>query len=162
MLRFFRCAGVGRSLLTSLHEVPSLDGAPPANVLLMSGTSWAGTAVGAHVLAPVKAILKSSPKERGALRRTSFRKIFIPGPDGKSLHLSGMRPDRRPKVLELMLEGLARPRGDQLQSDFEQELNLIGSARRKRLLVLVGSYEEARRGFQLLDTIPAGRERCAD
>ncbi|MEV1011545.1 hypothetical protein [Streptomyces sp. NPDC049881] len=154
VLRFFRCAGVGRSLLTSLHEVSSLDGAPPANVLLMSGTSWAGTAVGAHVLAPVKAILKSSPKERAALRRTSFRKIFIPGPDGKPLHLSGMRPDRRPKVLELMLEGLARPRGDQLQSDFEQELNLIGSARRKRLLVLVGSYEEARRGFQVLEAIP--------
>jgi hypothetical protein len=57
-------------------------------------------------------------------------------------------------VLELMLDGLARPREGHLQSDFEQELNLIGSAKRKRLLVLVGSYEEARRGFQLLNTIP--------
>ncbi|MFF5719873.1 signal recognition particle [Streptomyces buecherae] len=154
VLRFFRCAGVGRSLVTGLHEVASLDDGPSAHVLLMSGTSWAGTAAGAHVLAPVRAILKPSPKERRALHRTSFRKIFVPGPDGKPLHLSGMRPDRRPKVLELMLDGLARPREGQLQSDFEQELNLIGSAKRKRLLVLVGSYEEARRGFHLLNTIP--------
>ncbi|MEW2163470.1 signal recognition particle [Streptomyces sp. NPDC007084] len=154
VLRFFRCAGVGRSLVTGLHEVASLDDGPSTHVLLMSGTSWAGTAAGAHVLAPVRAVLKSSPKERGALRRTSFRKVFVPGPDGKPLHLSGMRPDRRPKVLELMLDGLARPREGQLQSDFEQELNLIGNAKRKRLLVLVGSYEEARRGFQLLNAIP--------
>ncbi|GGZ14321.1 hypothetical protein GCM10010387_03030 [Streptomyces inusitatus] len=154
VLRFFRCTGVGRSLVTGLHEVTSLDGGPTAHVLLMSGTSWAGTAAGAHVLAPVRAILKSSPKERAALSKTSFRKIFVPGPDGKPLHLSGMRPDRRPKVLELMLDGLARPRDGQLQSDFEQELNLIGNAGRKRLLVLVGSYEEARRAFQFLNAIP--------
>ncbi|BBA99013.1 hypothetical protein RVR_5462 [Actinacidiphila reveromycinica] len=154
VLRFFRCAGVGRSLVTGLHEVAALDGSPTAHVLLMSGTSWAGTAAGAHVLAPVRAILKSSPKERQALRRTSFRKLFIPGPDGKPLHLSGMRPDRRPKVLERMLDALARPREGQLKSDFEEELDLILSPKRKRLLVLVGSYEEGRRGFQLLDAIP--------
>src|SRR5256886_1889717 len=50
-LRFFRCAGVGRELLLNL---PSL-GADPANgrpgphVLLMSGTSWAGTSTRAHI-----------------------------------------------------------------------------------------------------------------
>ncbi|MEV0266940.1 signal recognition particle [Streptomyces sp. NPDC050617] len=154
VLRFFRCAGVGRSLVTGLHEVAALDGGPTAHVLLMSGTSWAGTAAGAHVLAPVRAILKPSPRERSALLCTSFRKIFVPGPDGKPLHLSGMRPDRRPKVLEWMLDGLARPRDGQFQSDFEQELDLIDNSKRKRLLVLVGSYEEARRGFQLLETVP--------
>ncbi|MFE2599610.1 signal recognition particle [Streptomyces sp. NPDC059396] len=154
VLRFFRCAGVGRSLVTGLHEVAALDGGPTTHVLLMSGTSWAGTAAGAHVVAPVRAILKSPLKERRALRRTSFRKLFVPGPDGKPLHLSGMRPDRRPKVLELMLDGLARPREGRHQSDFEEELSLIDSAKRKRLLVLVGSYEEARRGFQFLNQIP--------
>jgi hypothetical protein len=158
-LRFFRCAGVGRSLMTGLHEVAALDEGPTAHVLLMSGTSWAGTAAGAHVLAPVRAILKSSPKERRALRETSFRKIFVPGPDGKPLHLSGMRPDRRPKTLELMLDGLARPRQGRPICDFDEELNLIRSGGRKRLLVLVGSYDEARRGYDFLNGIPRWKNK---
>ncbi|MGW2598898.1 pPIWI_RE_Z domain-containing protein [Streptomyces klenkii] len=153
-LRFFRCTGVGRALLTGLHRVTDLDGGPTAHVLLMSGTSWAGTAAGAHVLAPVRAILRVSPKEQASLLRTTFRKIFVPGPDGRPLHLSGTRPDRRSKVLELMLDGLARPREGCFESSFEEELGLIQGANRKRLLLLVGSYDEARRAFEVLDDIP--------
>ncbi|MFH8346310.1 signal recognition particle [Streptomyces sp. NPDC018045] len=158
-LRFFRCTGVGRALLTGLHRVTALDDRPTAHVLLMSGTSWAGTAAGAHVLAPVRAILKISPKEQAALLRTTFRKVFVPGPDGRPLHLSGTRPDLRPKVLELILEGLARPREGQFESTLEEELRLITSARRKRLLLLVGSYDEARRAFEVLDAIPRWKGR---
>ncbi|WP_018547236.1 hypothetical protein [Streptomyces sp. LaPpAH-108] len=158
-LRFFRCTGVGRALLTELHRVSALDGSPTAHVLLMSGTSWAGTAAGAHVLAPVRAILKISSREQAALLGTTFRKVFVPGPDGRPLHLSGMRPDRRPKVLERMLDGLARPREGQFESTFEQELRLIKSSRRKRLLLLVGSYDEARRAFDVLDAIPRWKGR---
>ncbi|MET8828471.1 signal recognition particle [Streptomyces sp. NPDC004610] len=153
-LRFFRCTGVGRALLTGLHQVNALDGSPTPHVLLMSGTSWAGTAAGAHVLAPVGAILKASPRDQAALLRTTFRKVFVTGPDGKPLHLSGTRPDLRPKVLEHMLEGLARPREGALESTFEEELRLIGGRHRKRLLLLVGSYEEARRAFDVLNGMP--------
>ncbi|MGM9468460.1 signal recognition particle [Streptomyces murinus] len=158
-LRFFRCTGVGRALLTELHRIGALDGNPTAHVLLMSGTSWAGTAAGAHVLAPVRAILRVSPREHAALLRTTFRKVFVPGPDGRPLHLSGMRPDRRPKVLELMLDGLARPREGRFESTFEEELRLIGNSRRRRLLLLVGSYDEARRAFDVLDGIPRWKGR---
>ncbi|MEU6060340.1 signal recognition particle [Streptomyces sp. NPDC047097] len=158
-LRFFRCTGVGRALLTSLHQITALDSGPTTHVLLMSGTSWAGTAAGAHVMAPVRAILKISPKEHAALLRTTFRKVFLPGPDGRPLHLSGTRPDQRPKVLEWMLDGLARPREGQLESTFEEELRLIDSAHRKRLLLLVGSYDEARRAFDVLDGIPRWKGR---
>ncbi len=158
-LRFFRCTGVGRALLTGLHRITALDGSPTAHVLLMSGTSWAGTAAGAHVLAPVRAILKISPKEHRALLQTTFRKVFVPGPDGRPLHLSGTRPDLRPKVLELMLDGLARPREGQFESTLEEELRLIPSTRRKRLLLLVGSYDEARRAFEVLEGIPRWKGR---
>ncbi|AXI78775.1 signal recognition particle [Peterkaempfera bronchialis] len=154
VLRFFRCAGVGRSLLLGLHEMTGPGDTAPPHVLLMSGTSWAGTAAGAHVLAPVGAILKAPPRERRAIQQTTFRKLFLKGPDGKPLHLSGTRPERRPKVLELMLDLLARPRDGRARSDLDQELDLITSSHRKRLLLLVGSYEEARIGAKLLHGIP--------
>ncbi|MFD4396692.1 hypothetical protein [Kitasatospora sp. NPDC058478] len=154
VLRFFRCAGVGRSLLLGLHEMTGPGDTAPPHVLLMSGTSWAGTAAGAHVLAPVGAILKAPPRERQAIRQTTFRKLFLRGPDGKPLHLSGTRPDRRPKVLELMLDRLARPRDGRTMSDLDQELDLITNSRRRRLLLLVGSYEEARIGAKFLHGIP--------
>ncbi|MFE2108878.1 signal recognition particle [Kitasatospora sp. NPDC059463] len=159
VLRFFRCAGVGRSLLLGLHEMTGPGDTAPPHVLLMSGTSWAGTAAGAHVPAPVGAILKAPPKERQAIQRTTFRKLFLRGPDGKPLHLSGTRPDRRPKVLELMLDRLARPRDGRAKSDLDQELDLITSGHRRHLLLLVGSYEEARIAAEFLNGIPRWQGR---
>ena len=63
-LRFFRCAGVGRELLLGLSTIGAdpANGIPGPNVLLMSGTSWAGTSTRAHVMAPVTAVL--TPSER--------------------------------------------------------------------------------------------------
>lgn len=154
ILRFFRCAGVGRTLLLTLHEMTGPGDTAAPHVLLMSGTSWAGTAPGAHVSAPVGAILRAPAKESQAIRRTTFRKLFLRGPDGKPLHLSGTRPDRRPKVLELMLDRLARPRDGRAKNDLDQELDLITHQHRKRLLLLVGSYEEARIAAEFLHGIP--------
>ncbi|MGY4999824.1 pPIWI_RE_Z domain-containing protein [Streptomyces griseus] len=157
VLRYFRCAGVGRSLLLDLHTMAGPGDTPPPHVMLMSGTSWAGTAAGAHVIAPVGAILKAPRKERLGIRRTTFHKLFLKGPDGKPLHLSGVRPDRRAKVLELMLDRLAHPTDNNLFSAFENELEAIRNPDRERLLLLVGSYEEARLGAEFLNAVPHWR-----
>jgi pPIWI RE three-gene island domain Z len=166
-LRFFRCSGVGRELLHVLHELPAVDGRPAPKVLLMSATSWAGTSTRYHVHAPVGAILRPNPKQVAAIMGTTFRKEFLtwpvgtgpapadPGRHGQALRLSGSDPAARPLVLNEMLRQLATPDRSLVGSIslFDQELADIGPDRR-RILLLVGSYAEAKRAFDYLNGIP--------
>ncbi|WP_112490013.1 pPIWI_RE_Z domain-containing protein [Streptomyces bacillaris] len=153
-LRFFRCAGNGRELLLQLPDLSAADGLPGPNVLLMSGTSWAGRSTRYHVLTEVGALLKPPSAERAAINRTVFTTRFLAGPDGSPLKLSGAKPHLRPVVLEHMLDGLARRSVDGKPSVFEQELAAVNDERRARLLVLTGSYDEARRAADILNRIP--------
>lgn len=144
-LRFFRCAGVGRELLLSLPGLgadPSA-GRPGPHVLLMSGTSWAGTSTRAHVLAPVKAVLKPDARALGAIRSTVFRTHFLYDDDNTPLSLSGQEQSVRPAVLRRMIACLGRPARGGAPSPLEQELAQIGDDGRRRALLLVGSYREA-------------------
>ncbi|MFF3014013.1 hypothetical protein [Streptomyces sp. NPDC057939] len=160
-LRFFRCAGVGRELLLNLPQL----GADPGrgltgpHVLLMSGTSWAGTSTRAHVLAPVRAVLKPQSKALRSIRDTVFRTEFLHDAAGQPIRLSGQDPDKREDVLRLMIDRLARPRGDGSSSPLQSELAQIRDQRRKRALLLVGSYAEARVASAALDEIPRWRGR---
>lgn len=88
-LRFFRCAGVGRELLLRMHELTRADGRPGPHVILMSGTSWAGTSSRYHVHVPVHAILAPPQREIDAITGSQFRTEFLAGPDRKVLRLSG-------------------------------------------------------------------------
>ncbi|RSM35540.1 transposase, partial [Actinoplanes sp. ATCC 53533] len=54
--RFFRYTGVGRALLVNMPNLFPADG-PGPNVVLLSGTSWAGTSPRYHIDVPVGAIL---------------------------------------------------------------------------------------------------------
>ncbi|MFF0967460.1 pPIWI_RE_Z domain-containing protein [Streptomyces sp. NPDC003703] len=154
-LRFFRCAGSGRELLLHLPDLTLADGLPGPNVLLMSGTSWAGRSTRFHVLTEVGALLKPPPAEREAIKRTVFRTCFLTGPDGRPLRLSGAKPHLRPLALEHMLDQLARRSADGKPSVFERELAALDDdERRGRLLVLTGSYDEARRAAEILNRIP--------
>lgn len=143
VLRFFRCAGVGRSLLLSLPDLGrrTRTGGGP-HVLLMSGTSWAGTSTRANVLAPVGAVLKPSSTSLEAVGRTVFRTCFL-YEDGRPLHLSGQSPRLRPAALRSMVRRLAGPSSGGLLSPLEDELNQIRDINRSRALLLVGSYKEA-------------------
>jgi len=152
-LRFFRCAGNGRELLLTMPDLAFADGLAAPAVLLMSGTSWAGTSTRYHVLAPVNSILKPPAEELKAIATSTFRTHFL-AHNGKPLRLSGARPHVRPIVLEQMLSQLARRTADSGLSPMEQELTAIADPRRRRLLILTGSYAEARRAKAFLDTIP--------
>ncbi|MBK0371500.1 hypothetical protein I3215_01045 [Streptomyces sp. RB110-1] len=160
-LRFFRCAGVGRELLLGLHQLgadPGLGKAGP-HVLLMSGTSWAGTSTRAHVLAPVRAVLKPQRKALDAIRKTVLRTEFLYDAAGQPIRLSGQDPDQREDVLRLMIDRLARSRSDGNSSPLQSELAQIPDQRRKRALLLVGSYAEAKVAATALNEIPRWRGR---
>ncbi|WP_414944834.1 hypothetical protein [Amycolatopsis sp. cmx-11-32] len=158
-LRFFRCSGVGRELLLGLPDLPLVDDRPGPNVLLMSATSWAGTSTRYHVHAPVDAVLRPHDDEVAAILDTTMRTQFLywPGTSPpKPLRLSGSGPDDREKVLEQMLNQLAVPDrslGD-APSMLDAELADIDDPQRRRILLLVGSYAEAKHAARHLDSIP--------
>jgi hypothetical protein len=162
-LRFFRCAGVGRELLHALPDLGAdpLSGRPGPHVLLMSGTSWAGTSTRAHVLAPVRAVLKPLPKALSAIRGTVFRTNFLYDQDNRPITLSGQDPRVRGDVLRRLVGKLARPGRGGAPSALESELAQIGDDRRRRALLLVGSYREATEAADLLESIQrwSGRVR---
>ncbi|MGW5789151.1 pPIWI_RE_Z domain-containing protein [Saccharopolyspora sp. NPDC003752] len=156
-LRFFRCSGVGRELLLALPGIPAVDDRPGPNVLLMSATSWAGTSTRYHVHAPVDAVLRPHGDEVAAILGTTMRPHFLYWPGTtRPLKLSGSGVEDREKVLEQMLNQLAIPDrslGD-APSMLDAELADIDDGQRRRILLLVGSYAEAKHAARHLDAIP--------
>ena len=159
-LRFFRCAGVGRELLLNLPGLGTdpASGRRGPHVLLMSGTSWAGTSTRAHVLAPVGAVLKPREEALRAISETSFHPLFLYDGEGTPLTLSGSKIGARPAVLRQMISQLGRS-SPGLPSPLDQELRQIRDESRRRALLLVGSYREATEAADLLASIPRWRDR---
>jgi hypothetical protein len=155
-LRFFRCSGVGRELLLGLHDMPAVDGRPGPNVLLMSGTSWAGTSSRYHIHAPVGAVLRPQETEVKAILNTTFRTEFLYGPDGEALRLSGAVTKNRLSILRRMLRQLAEPDRSLAgaTSKLADELADIPDPERRRVLLLTGSYVEAREAADYLNSLP--------
>ncbi|MGX1808346.1 pPIWI_RE_Z domain-containing protein [Nocardia sp. NPDC055321] len=160
-LRFFRCAGVGRELLHALPDLGAdrISGRPGPHVLLMSGTSWAGTSTRAHILAPVQAVLKPDDKAIAAIRGTTFRTNFLYDEQNRPFTLSGQDHAIRNDVLKQLVSKLARPGRGGTPSPIEAELAHIADPRRRRALLLVGSYREAETTFGLLHEMPRWRGR---
>ncbi|MEV6931438.1 signal recognition particle [Dactylosporangium sp. NPDC051485] len=156
-LRFFRCNGVGRELLLELADIPAVDNRPGPHVLLMSATSWAGTSSRYHVHAQVDAVLRPHESEVAAIKESIFRKLFLYPPGvTTALRLSGADPQQRPKQLEQMLHELAVPDRSLVgaTSLLHQELDEIDDPQRRRILLLVGSYAEAQRAGNYLNSQP--------
>lgn len=141
-LRFFRCSGVGRQLLVALPSLTAdlAAGRSGPHVLLMSGTSWAGTSTRAHIPAPVDVILRPQPDRLREVSRSTFITRFLYDA-GRPISLSGQPLATRPSVLRLMVQQLGEERPG-AHSILDQELNQVPHSRR-RALVLVGSYREA-------------------
>jgi len=125
----------------------------------MSGTSWAGASSRYHVHVPVNAVLLPPAQETEAIAKSEFRKEFLTGPDGNTLGLPGDPPSRRPVVLEQMHTQLAVPAIPSDPSPLASELDAIADPGRRRILLLTGSYEEAKLAVRVLESIPewAGR-----
>ncbi|MFJ9884292.1 hypothetical protein ACIQRW_00305 [Streptomyces sp. NPDC091287] len=157
-LRFFRCAGVGRELLLNLPALGAdpAAGRPGPHVLLMSGTSWAGTSTRAHVMAPVGAILKPHRAAVDSIRQTRFSTLFLYDGEGAPLTLSGARLDTRGRVLAQLVTQLGKSSPGST-SLLDRELRRIEDGERRRALLLVGSYHDARIAADLLERMPRWR-----
>ncbi|GAB3456088.1 hypothetical protein GCM10027570_37270 [Streptomonospora sediminis] len=141
-LRFFRCAGVGRWALLNLHRLFAVDDETGPAVLLLSGTSWAGTSPRYDIQLPVDAVLPAPSTELEGIDQSVFLRSTVEE-NGKTVEVSGETGDRRRAALHTILRKLAiRPRSDR-PSKLEAELNLLEPDRR-RILLIVGSYAEAR------------------
>ncbi len=141
-LRYFRCMGVGRELLRAMPGLAEVDGRSPTNVLLMSGSSWAGVSSRYHLPVPVGVILRpkpDQPEDQQGIDDSAARIEFL-GADNARLRVSGKQGDERDEALR----AIARRLGEQIDgqpSRLEYELLELPQSRR-RLLLLVGSYEE--------------------
>ena len=152
-LRFFRCAGVGRWLLLHFHELWQSDGVMGPHVLLLSGTSWAGTSPSCHIQAPVNGVLHSPDKEIAAINDSRFRFLpFVSDDTGKPIMVSGKQGNDRAYALQSLLKELAQRNGFGNPGYLEQERDSLPPDR-QRLLLLVGSYEEAKAAANFLTNL---------
>ena len=151
-LRFFKCAGVGRWLLLHLHDLFASDGIVGPHVLVLSGTSWAGPAPGYHVQVPVAGVLRSPAEELEAIANSYFE--FRPFYDNKGnpITVSGAKGDGRIQSLKELVSKLAKPGGLGGPSVLEVERKALPEGR-QRILLIVGSYEQAKRVHEHLDTL---------
>ncbi|NLI93034.1 MAG: hypothetical protein GX434_12840 [Peptococcaceae bacterium] len=143
IIRVFRFMGVGRWLLANFPELlADGEGITGPHTLLLSGTSWAPGSPAYHLAVPPAAILKAPESELAGIEGSEID--FSPVYDelGKPLRVSGTKGQERFTNLQQLLKGLTDP-GRQGMSRLKRELTLL-EPQRQRLLLLVGSYEEAR------------------
>lgn len=143
-LMFFRYSGVGRELLREMPSLPTVDGRPGTNVLLMSGSSWAGLSNRYHVSVPVGVLIEPPPREMKTIVDDTHMRIEFVHEDREALTASGAGLDIRPDVLCRMAASLGASVGEaDTGGPLELELRSLPE-KRKHLLLLVGSYDEAR------------------
>lgn len=144
-LRFFKCLGVGRWLLLHLHKLFTSDRLVGPHVLLLSGTSWAGKAPGYHIQVPVAGVLRSPDRELQAIKASDFRFDCYYHDEERRLPIvvSGKSGHERAVALKELLNQLAQPGGLGGPSFLEVERASLPKDR-QRILLLVGSYQEAK------------------
>lgn len=149
-LRFFRVRGVGRALLYRLHNGFTLsDEIAGPNVIVTSGTSVAPGSWRYDLHYPPQAVLCSTEKPiipDGIIAPPrvwcSFEPLQDPDRPARRLTVSGQPPHERLRSMRAMVTELARPSAVTKMSVFDHELALLDEDR-KRILLIVGSYEEA-------------------
>ncbi|MBA3822668.1 MAG: hypothetical protein H0X24_02045 [Ktedonobacterales bacterium] len=153
-LRFLRCAGVGRWLLLHLRDMLRDEAIVGPHTLLLSGTSWAGTSPHYHVQAPVVGILRMPDAEMNAIEQSVFRfkPLYWPDRPSDAITVSGKRGKERQQALFAALRELATPAQMGGLSMLERERDRLAVGRR-RVLLLVGSYEEADQARTFLENL---------
>ncbi|MFE2043783.1 hypothetical protein ACFXAZ_23200 [Streptomyces sp. NPDC059477] len=161
-LRFFRCSGLGRELLRAMPDLPTVDGRPGTNVLLMSGSSWAGSSSRYHIPVDIGVIIEPDPEELERIaEQSAFRFEFIRydcdcraacqcHEHAEAQRLSGEPLDQRADILRRMVSALGD--NESGSSRLGQELTELPENRR-HILLLVGSYEEAKIVADTLHTL---------
>lgn len=150
-LRFFRCRAVGRWIILHFPELFLADGLVGPHTLLLSGTSWAGTSPSYHVQAPVGGVLRAPNEEVRAIEASRFEFMPFYDRETKPIRVSGLRGEDRAAALQAILAKLSRRDGFGGASLLEIERERLPEGRR-RVLLLVGSYTEAKAASDFLRT----------
>lgn len=147
-LHFFEATGVGRSLLLDLPNLFPAEGRGP-NAILLSGTSWAGNSPRYNVDVRVDAILKPHDDLIAGIEESTFEvSLQSPAPEARPIRVSGVSgADRLIRVRQLT-ECLLRSDADGYGA-IQREIDTLPE-RRKKVLLLVGSYREAEVVFDAL------------
>lgn len=151
-LRFFRCMGVGRWFLLNLHTRFRVDKHAGPHVLLLSATSWAGTSPSFDLQVPVTGVLRVPDAEVASIRQSLFEYLPVLDRQAQPIRISGRRGTDRMDALRLMLAQLTRRSTLGGTSLIEQIRDQLPQGRRRMLLV-VGSYEEAEAARTMLDQL---------
>lgn len=144
-LRFFQIKGIGRALLYKLHEAYGLsNGDKGANVILASGSSFAPGSWRYHLQTSPDAILLPTREEEKGQVECYFEPLSDPFNPGQNLYVSGKSiQNERHRSLKAMVQELVKPTSITRLSRFETEFAQIKDENRRRILLVVGSYEEA-------------------
>lgn len=141
-----RTMGVGRWLLTNYHDLlVRSEGIYGPHTILLSGTSWAPESANYNIDIQPTTMLKGQDNEMMAIEKSEF--YFTPAEiNGEVISVSGSEGDERLLKLSKLLKYLSTPNMSQAaggKSIFQHELDKLPEDR-KRILLLVGSYEEAK------------------
>lgn len=156
--------GVGRYLLTHLHDLLRHEGQRGPNVLLLSGTSWAGGSSLKYntikakfydcasptfdVQVPVKGVLLQPDIELAAIQRSIFSLVNMRDNHGRQIKVSGTQRESRHANLTAMAQqfALRQDHGHLLERHWLKLAKRWGDAaleNRRRALLVVNSYEDA-------------------
>ncbi|MDF2883033.1 MAG: hypothetical protein K0R54_3590 [Clostridiaceae bacterium] len=145
-LQVFRFMGIGRYILTNFSTLfEDLDGEKGPHTLLLSGTSWAPKSASYHIQLPVNAVLKAPDSEFAAIEKSQF--IFKPAYyENEPIIVSGESDkNKRLKNLKRIVDYITEE-GTSVFDNFsilDKEINML-QKEKKQLLMLTGSYEEAK------------------
>ncbi|MER5981772.1 hypothetical protein [Streptomyces sp. NPDC001787] len=153
-LKFFRCSGVGRELLRAMPDLTAVDGRPGAHVLLMSGSSWAGRSSRYHIPVDVGVVIEPPPEVTRRIAGKSEMRFEFITEDGAALRISGTAQEDRPETLRRIATRLGASVDEDEEDGGPLEMELLSLPEgRDHILLLVGSYEEARVVADALHTL---------
>lgn len=159
--------GVGRHLITHLHDLLAAEGQAGPHVLMLSGTSWAGggtprpnpktgqlmdaASPSFDVQVPVKGVLVQPQAELEAIRHSAFSLISVPDSEGRQIGVSGQPQNQRRKNLAAIAERFAvrRDGTNRLEDDWRRMAaswapwSEDALENRRRALLVTNSYADA-------------------
>ncbi|KAF0225747.1 MAG: hypothetical protein FD176_194 [Rhodospirillaceae bacterium] len=156
--------GVGRYLLTHLHDLLKGEGQVGPNVLMLSGTSWAGGSARRYdpevrkpidsasptfdVQVPVKGVLVQPEAELEAIKKSKFALVNIRNGEGNQVVISGANEKERRQNLAFIAEKFAARQDDTNLFErqwrrLEQAWGADDLADRRRAMLVVNSYADA-------------------
>lgn len=142
-LQFFRCTGVGRWLLLHFDELFKGDNIASPNILMMSGTSWAGKSPAYHVDVPVSGVLAPRNEEEKVITSQLLTFSNKYNKYQKPLSVSGAGDNKRRNIEQIVTELVKE----------EYLTRKLDELNGRKILLVVNSYEQVEWVYQCLDNL---------